>query len=48
VIAGVKSICAIYVSDEEVIDFALRLPGFGVIPGITIPILSYWDGQPLR
>jgi len=29
-------------------DFALRLPGFGVIPGITIPILSYWDGQPLR
>jgi len=29
-------------------DFALRLPGFGLIPGITIPILSYWDGQPLR
>jgi len=29
-------------------DFALRLPGFGVIPGITLPIISYWDGQPLR
>ncbi|CAK1354453.1 unnamed protein product [Cercospora beticola] len=29
-------------------DFALRLPGFGYIPGITIPIISYWDGQPLR
>ncbi|KAK4555067.1 hypothetical protein LTR86_007833 [Recurvomyces mirabilis] len=29
-------------------DFALRLPGFAVIPGITIPIISYWDGQPLR
>jgi hypothetical protein len=29
-------------------DFALRLPGFSVIPGITIPIISYWDGQPLR
>ncbi|KAK4547012.1 hypothetical protein LTR36_001232 [Oleoguttula mirabilis] len=29
-------------------DFALRLPGFSLIPGITIPIISYWDGQPLR
>lgn len=29
-------------------DFALRLPGFGLIPGVTIPIISYWDGQPLR
>lgn len=29
-------------------DFALRLPGYGMIPGITIPIISYWDGQPLR
>ena len=29
-------------------EFALRLPGFSVIPGITIPIISYWDGQPLR
>ncbi|KAK0357296.1 hypothetical protein LTR91_004388 [Friedmanniomyces endolithicus] len=29
-------------------DFALRLPGFAMIPGITIPIISYWDGQPLR
>lgn len=29
-------------------DFALRLPGYGLIPGITIPIISYWDGQPLR
>ncbi|GIZ39285.1 hypothetical protein CKM354_000267300 [Cercospora kikuchii] len=29
-------------------DFALRLPGFSYIPGITIPIISYWDGQPLR
>lgn len=29
-------------------DFALKLPGFSVIPGITIPIISYWDGQPLR
>ncbi|KAF2210872.1 hypothetical protein CERZMDRAFT_118089 [Cercospora zeae-maydis SCOH1-5] len=29
-------------------DFALRLPGFSMIPGITIPIISYWDGQPLR
>ncbi|KAF2723817.1 DUF1769-domain-containing protein [Polychaeton citri CBS 116435] len=29
-------------------DFALRLPGFSIIPGITIPIISYWDGQPLR
>ncbi|GAM84336.1 hypothetical protein ANO11243_023300 [Dothideomycetidae sp. 11243] len=29
-------------------DFALRLPGFSVIPGITIPVISYWDGQPLR
>ncbi|EME87910.1 uncharacterized protein MYCFIDRAFT_209649 [Pseudocercospora fijiensis CIRAD86] len=29
-------------------DFALRLPGYSLIPGITIPIISYWDGQPLR
>ncbi|KAI5272968.1 DUF1769-domain-containing protein [Aureobasidium subglaciale] len=29
-------------------DFALKLPGFSYIPGITIPIISYWDGQPLR
>jgi hypothetical protein len=29
-------------------DFALRLPGYGLIPGITIPIISFWDGQPLR
>ncbi|EMC94366.1 hypothetical protein BAUCODRAFT_73688 [Baudoinia panamericana UAMH 10762] len=29
-------------------EFALKLPGFGVIPGITMPILRYWDGQPLR
>lgn len=29
-------------------DFALRLPGYGMIPGITIPIISFWDGQPLR
>jgi hypothetical protein len=29
-------------------DFALKLPGFSVIPGITLPIISYWDGQPLR
>lgn len=29
-------------------DFALKLPGFSLIPGITIPIISYWDGQPLR
>ncbi|KAK5136228.1 hypothetical protein LTR08_003835 [Meristemomyces frigidus] len=29
-------------------EFALRLPGFSVIPGITMPIISYWDGQPLR
>lgn len=29
-------------------DFALRLPGYGLIPGITIPIIRYWDGQPLR
>lgn len=29
-------------------DFALRLPGFSLIPGVTIPIISYWDGQPLR
>ena len=29
-------------------DFALRLPGWGLIPGVTIPIISYWDGQPLR
>ncbi|KAK6441425.1 hypothetical protein LTR95_002351 [Oleoguttula sp. CCFEE 5521] len=29
-------------------DFALRLPGYGLIPGITLPIISYWDGQPLR
>jgi len=29
-------------------DFALRLPGYGLIPGITMPIISYWDGQPLR
>ncbi|KAH0117704.1 hypothetical protein KCU82_g23196, partial [Aureobasidium melanogenum] len=28
--------------------FALKLPGFSYIPGITIPIISYWDGQPLR
>ncbi|GAB7353631.1 hypothetical protein MBLNU459_g4044t3 [Dothideomycetes sp. NU459] len=29
-------------------DFALKLPGFSLVPGITIPIISYWDGQPLR
>lgn len=33
---------------NAVADFALRLPGFSLIPGITIPIISYWDGQPLR
>ncbi|KAL1304114.1 hypothetical protein AAFC00_000546 [Neodothiora populina] len=29
-------------------EFALKLPGFSLVPGITIPIISYWDGQPLR
>ena len=29
-------------------DFALRLPGYGLIPGMTMSIISYWDGQPLR
>lgn len=29
-------------------DFALKLPGFGLIPGITMSIIKYWDGQPLR
>ncbi|PSK34239.1 UPF0590 protein [Elsinoe australis] len=29
-------------------EFAVKLPGFSVIPGITIPVISYWDGQPLR
>jgi hypothetical protein len=32
----------------DITDFALRLPGYGLIPGITIPIISFWDGQPLR
>lgn len=35
-------------TDTGILDFALRLPGYGLIPGITIPIISYWDGQPLR
>jgi len=29
-------------------EFAIKLPGFSVIPGITIPVIKYWDGQPLR
>ncbi|KAF2863402.1 DUF1769-domain-containing protein [Piedraia hortae CBS 480.64] len=29
-------------------EFALKLPKFSLVPGITIPIISYWDGQPLR
>ena len=29
-------------------EFSLKLPGWGMIPGITMPIISYWDGQPLR
>ena len=29
-------------------EFSLKLPGWGMIPGITLPIISYWDGQPLR
>ncbi|KAF4553149.1 Hypothetical protein D9617_8g051630 [Elsinoe fawcettii] len=29
-------------------EFAVKLPGFSLIPGITIPVISYWDGQPLR
>jgi len=29
-------------------EFSLKLPGWGLIPGITMPIISYWDGQPLR
>ncbi|PNS14221.1 UPF0590 protein [Sphaceloma murrayae] len=29
-------------------EFAVKLPGFSVIPGITIPVINYWDGQPLR
>jgi hypothetical protein len=29
-------------------EFSLKLPGWGVIPGINLPIISYWDGQPLR
>lgn len=33
---------------NKIADFALRLPGYGMIPGITIPIISFWDGQPLR
>lgn len=28
--------------------FSLKLPGYGLIPGVTIPVISYWDGQPLR
>ena len=29
-------------STDDVLDFALRLPGF------TLPIMKYWDGQGLR
>ncbi|KAK5139665.1 hypothetical protein LTR04_003421 [Oleoguttula sp. CCFEE 6159] len=29
-------------------EFALKLPGFALVPGITVPIIRYWDGQPLR
>ncbi|KAK4964281.1 hypothetical protein LTR28_003880 [Elasticomyces elasticus] len=29
-------------------DFALKLPRWGLFPGLTLPILSRWDGQPLR
>ena len=29
-------------------EFSLKLPGFSVIPGITIPVIRFWDGQPLR
>ncbi|KAF2486647.1 hypothetical protein BDY17DRAFT_291840 [Neohortaea acidophila] len=29
-------------------EFSLKLPGWGMIPGITLPIINYWDGQPLR
>ncbi|KAK5162971.1 uncharacterized protein LTR77_011026 [Saxophila tyrrhenica] len=29
-------------------EFSLKLPGWGLIPGVTLPIISYWDGQPLR
>ncbi|KAK3720176.1 hypothetical protein LTR37_004000 [Vermiconidia calcicola] len=29
-------------------EFSLKLPRWGMIPGITLPIISYWDGQPLR
>lgn len=29
-------------------EFSLKLPHWGIMPGITIPIISYWDGQPLR
>ncbi|GAB7358592.1 hypothetical protein MBLNU230_g2652t1 [Neophaeotheca triangularis] len=29
-------------------DFAVKLPSFALFPGVTIPIISYWDGQPLR
>jgi hypothetical protein len=36
------------VADGMHAEFSLKLPGFSVIPGITIPIISFWDGQPLR
>jgi len=39
---------ALDMANIGLVDFALRLPGFSLIPGITIPIISYWDGQPLR
>ncbi len=29
-------------------EFSLKLPGWGLVPGITLPIINYWDGQPLR
>lgn len=35
-------------ADIALTEFSLKLPGFGMIPGITLPIISYWDGQPLR
>lgn len=33
---------------EGMAEFSLKLPRWGMIPGITLPIISYWDGQPLR
>ncbi|GAB7337942.1 hypothetical protein MBLNU457_4323t2 [Dothideomycetes sp. NU457] len=29
-------------------EFSLKLPGFGFLPGMTLPVITYWDGQPLR